>query len=115
MEEVNKKKLETNPIYILIDELKSSDLDRKKNSIRNIITMVIVIGPEATRNELLKDIIDLIDEKEVLMEFLNPKIFKDLLHFIGGTKHSSCLFELLENLSTREDEEIRTKALEIIK
>ncbi|CAI2362605.1 unnamed protein product [Moneuplotes crassus] len=114
MEGLNKK-MENNPIYILIDELKSSEIERKKESIRNIATLAIVLGPDNTRNELLSNITELIEEKEVLMEFLKKSIFKDLLHFIGGAKHVKCIFDILQNLSTREDEETRAAALEIFK
>ena len=74
-----------------------------------------MLGPEKTRNELLKNITELIEEKDVLMELLTSEIFNNLLHFVGGPKHIDSLLDPLESLSTREEPTIREKALEIMK
>ena len=71
---------ECEPIAILIEELKSVDIERKKEAIRNLSTIAIALGPESTRNYLLKNITDLIEEHEVLMEFLNEELFFELQH-----------------------------------
>lgn len=108
--------MENHPIVILVEELKTTDIKRKKEAIKNLSTIAIVLGPEKTRNELLKNIIGLIEEQEVLMEFLNEQLFYDLLHFIGGTNHINivALIEPLESLSTREDAIIRDRALAVL-
>jgi len=110
MEVEDSAKMSHHPIYVLIDELKSPELERKKKAIRNIRTLAIVLGPEETRSALLKDITDLIEEKEVLMELLNLDTFVDLLHFVGGTKHFKSILAPLESLLTREDQDTREKA-----
>jgi len=115
MEVEDSAKMSHHPIYVLIDELKSPELERKKKAIRNIRTLAIVLGPEETRSALLKDITDLIEEKEVLMELLNLDTFVDLLHFVGGTKHFKSILAPLESLLTREDQDTREKAWEIVK
>jgi hypothetical protein len=107
--------MELHPIYVLIDELKSSEIERKKEAIKNIRTLAIVLGPEETRNSLLKDLTELIEDKEVLMELLKIELFQDLLHFVGGTKHVDSLFDLLYTLLTWEDEETREKAWTVVK
>lgn len=90
-------------------------LKGNKTAIQNIKTLAIVLGPEETRSELLKNITELIEEKEVILELLKPEIFTELLHFAGGTKHIKALFEPLESLCTRDDQDTRNKALETIK
>ena len=109
------EKMQYHPIQILVDELKCKDLERKKTAIKNIKTLAVVLGPEETRNHLLKEIADLLDEKEVLMEFLKPEVVNDLLHFVGGTKHIKSLLDPLQSLSSRDDEDKRKAALHAIK
>ena len=41
------------PIAVLIDELKNEDIKRRLNSINNLHTIAVALGPERTRNELL--------------------------------------------------------------
>ena len=41
------------PIGLLIDELKSEDQKRRINSIKNLTTIAIALGPDRTRKELI--------------------------------------------------------------
>ena len=41
------------PISVLIDELKSEDSKRRINSIKNLATIAIALGPDRTRKELI--------------------------------------------------------------
>lgn len=107
---------EYHPVYILVEELNGNDIERKKRAIKNLTTLAIVLGPERTRDELLKYITELIrQDEEVLLEFLKPELFIEMLHFIGGTKHIKWLFDVLESQATSENIKIRPAAINTIK
>ena len=63
--------MENHPIIVLIEEMKSSDVERRLNSIRNLSTIAIVLGNEKTRTDLLPYIVELImnsTEEDILKD-----------------------------------------------
>jgi len=69
------KKLENKtgmPVNLIIDELKSDDIRKRINSVKNLNLIAFTIGPERTRNELIPFISELLDdEDEVLIELVD--------------------------------------------
>jgi serine/threonine-protein phosphatase 2A regulatory subunit A len=41
------------PISTMIDELKSDDVKKRVNSVKNLSAIATALGPERTRNELI--------------------------------------------------------------
>jgi len=46
------------PIQVLIDELRNEDIQLRLNSIHRLDTIAGALGPEKTRNELLRHLTD---------------------------------------------------------
>ena len=45
--------MSSQPVILLINELKSDDINSRVNSVENITTIAIALGKERTRKELL--------------------------------------------------------------
>ena len=70
------------PINILIDELKSEDIRKRVNSLKNLPVIASTIGPDRTKNELVPFINELLDdEDEVLLEIAESFIV--LIDLVG--------------------------------
>ena len=55
------------PVAVMIDELKSVDQKKRINSVKNLGTVAIALGPERTRQELLPYILELMDDDEEVL------------------------------------------------
>jgi len=56
------------PVNVLIDELKSEEIRKRLNSVKNLGVIASALGSERTRNELIPFLNELMDdEDEVLM------------------------------------------------
>jgi len=100
------------PIQLLIDELKSEDIQLRLNSIRQLHTIARALGPDRTRSELLpfltNECID--DEDEVLLALAEE--LGGFTEFVGGPDEAKCLLVPLETLSTVEESVVRDKSTE---
>ena len=77
----NKKGLSVN---VIIDEMKSDDIRKRINSVKNLNLIASTIGSERSRNELipyLQEILD--DEDEVLIELVDS-LTNNFIDYIGG-------------------------------
>lgn len=71
------------PIAVMIDELKSADQQKRINSVKNLGTISIALGPERTRQELLPYILELMDDEEEVLLVL-AEILPTQLDNAGG-------------------------------
>ena len=55
------------PVAVMIDELKSVDQKKRINSVKNLGTVAIALGPDRTRQELLPYILELMDDDEEVL------------------------------------------------
>jgi len=102
------------PMAVLIEELKSKDIKRRVNSIKNLSSIAVALGPEKTRNELLSFINDLLDDEEEVLVSL-AEILGKFIEFVGGPQYAMNLIKPLELLTKAEENSIREKAIESIK
>ncbi|CAG9319843.1 unnamed protein product [Blepharisma stoltei] len=102
------------PIALLIDELKSDDISRRINSVKNLPIIASALGYERTRNELIPYLSELLDDEELVLLPL-AEILSEMVEYVGGRNFAHILFELLEQLSQVEDSSVRSAALKSFK
>ena len=102
------------PIAILIDELKSDDVKKRINSVKNLHTIATALGPERTRKELLPYILDLLDDEEEVLTSLADSLGA-FLDYVGGPANAVHVLHPLENLCAVEEGTVREKATDGIK
>ncbi|TPP59946.1 Serine/threonine-protein phosphatase 2A 65 kDa regulatory subunit A beta isoform [Fasciola gigantica] len=89
------------PIAVLIEELKNEDIQFRLNSIKQLQTIAVALGPEKTRSQLIPFLIDTIyDEDEILLALAEQ--MGNLVPYVGGPEYASSLLAPLENLVSIE-------------
>ncbi|KAH9946621.1 ARM repeat-containing protein [Amylocystis lapponica] len=89
------------PIAILMDELRSEDVQLRLNAIHRISTIALALGPQRARDELIP--------------FLRTEeLGRNFEEYIGGNESAHILLGPLENLSAVEETLVRDKAAESI-
>ncbi|OMJ73411.1 hypothetical protein SteCoe_27891 [Stentor coeruleus] len=102
------------PVEVLIEELKSEEVNRRVISVKTLNTIAIALGPKLTREELLPYLLELLDdENEVLLALAES--LRYLIQSIGGRKYAYVLFDLIEQLLQIDESNIRTTTLESFK
>ncbi|KZT44349.1 ARM repeat-containing protein [Sistotremastrum suecicum HHB10207 ss-3] len=106
---------ELTPIAILIDELKSEDVQLRLNAIHRISTIALALGPERARDELIPFLRENVDDEddEVLLA-LAEELGKGMEEFVGGRDYGHVLFIPLEHLAVAEETLVRDKATDSI-
>jgi serine/threonine-protein phosphatase 2A regulatory subunit A len=109
--------LDVYPMAVLIEELKSKDIKRRINSVKNLDTIAIALGPEKTRIELLPFIngkcnlkLDLLDDEEEVLILLAETLGNFIDH-VGGPSYSMSLIRPLEQLTIVEENSVRDKVI----
>ncbi|TGZ60851.1 hypothetical protein CRM22_008298 [Opisthorchis felineus] len=102
------------PIAVLIEELRNEDLQLRLNSIRQLKTIALTLGPEKTQSQLIPFLNDTIcDEDEVL--FALAEQLGTLVPYVGGPEHAPSLLPPLENFAAVEEVAVRDKAVESLR
>lgn len=107
------KKLENKtgvPVNLLIDELKSDDIRKRINSVKNLNLIASTIGPERARNELVPFLQELLDDEDEVLAELVDSLANSFTEYLGGAQHGVQLVPLLESLCKVEDPVVREKA-----
>ncbi|KAG7099227.1 hypothetical protein E1B28_001093 [Marasmius oreades] len=102
------------PIAILMDELRSDDVQLRLNAIHSIPTIALALGPDRAREELVPFLQDSIDDEDEVLLALAEELGRNFEEYIGGKEHAHLLLGPLENLSTVEETLVRDKAAESI-
>ena len=94
-------------IAIVIDELKSSNLQKRVGSVRNLGRVAIALGQQRTRQELLPYLKEVIEDgdDEVLLEL--ARILPEQLDLAGGVQYIMHILKPLETLCTSEELTVR--------
>lgn len=103
------------PITIMIDELKSDDINKRISAVKNLSTIAIALGQERTRNELLPYIMDLLDDDEQILAALADTLDYTFMEYIGGNLYAPHLLKVHERLAEVEETVVREKAITAIK
>ncbi|KAH8835745.1 armadillo-type protein [Flagelloscypha sp. PMI_526] len=102
------------PIAILIDELRSEDVQLRLNAIHSIPTIALALGPQRAKTELIPFLQDSVDDEDEVLLALAEELGRDFEEYIGGPEHAHVLLGPLENLSGVEETLVRDKATESI-
>ncbi|KAF8350054.1 armadillo-type protein [Amanita rubescens] len=102
------------PIAILMDELKSDDVQLRLNAIHSIPTIALALGPDRTRNELIPFLQESVDDEDEVLLALAEELGKSFEEYIGGKDYAHLLLGPLEHLSAVEETLVRDKAAESI-
>ena len=101
------------PIAVLIDELRTDDVQIRLRSIEQLSLIATALGPERTRDELVPFISETVyDDDEVLLALAER--LGNLIQEVGGLEYAYTLLQPLETLSTVEETIVRDKTVESI-
>merc|ERR1719399_2487696 len=104
---------DVSPFSLLVDELKTEDIEAKTRAIRKIKTVAAALGPDRTRDELLPLINESTDDEDEVLLLLAEQI-GFLVDMVGGASHVPQLLIPLEALAAVEETVVREKATESI-
>ncbi|KAA1468241.1 ARM repeat-containing protein [Dentipellis sp. KUC8613] len=102
------------PIALLMDELRSEDVQLRLNAIRRISTIALALGPDRARDELIPFLQDSVDDEDEVLLALAEELGKNFEDYVGGKEWAHVLLGPLENLSAVEETLVRDKAAESI-
>ena len=97
------------PIAILMDELRSEDVQLRLNAIHRISTIALALGPDRARDELIPFLQDSVDDEDEVLLALAEELGRNFEEYIGGPEHAHVLLGPLENLSAVEETLVRDK------
>lgn len=97
------------PIAILMDELRSEDVQLRLNAIHRISTIALALGPERARDELLPFLQESVDDEDEVLLALAEELGRDFEEYIGGKEYAHLLLGPLENLCAVEETVVRDK------
>lgn len=97
------------PIAILMDELRSEDVQLRLNAIHRVSTIALALGPDRAREELIPFLQDSIDDEDEVLLALAEELGRNFEEYVGGKKFAHVLLGPLENLSAVEETLVRDK------
>ncbi|KAL0951174.1 hypothetical protein HGRIS_007905 [Hohenbuehelia grisea] len=105
---------EVAPIAILMDELRSEDVQLRLNAIHSLPTIALALGPDRARDELIPFLQESVDDEDEVLLALAEELGRSFEEYIGGKEHAHTLLAPLEHLSAVEETLVRDKAAESI-
>ncbi|KAH0838309.1 armadillo-type protein [Lanmaoa asiatica] len=106
--------LQIAPIAVLMDELRSEDVQLRLNAIHSIPTIALALGPDRARDELVPFLQDSVDDEDEVLLALAEELGRNFEEYIGGPQYAHVLLGPLENLSAVEETLVRDKAADSI-
>jgi hypothetical protein len=100
---------ETRPLQLLVNELKSEDVQLRLNAIHRVSTIALALGPQRAREELIPFLQDSVDDEDEVLLALAEELGKSFEEYIGGKEYAHALLGPLENLSAVEETLVRDK------
>jgi serine/threonine-protein phosphatase 2A regulatory subunit A len=97
------------PIAILMDELRSEDVQLRLNAIHSIPTIALALGPSRSRDELVPFLQDSVDDEDEVLLALAEELGKSFEEYLGGKEYAHLLLGPLEHLSGLEETLVRDK------
>ncbi|TFK77088.1 ARM repeat-containing protein [Pluteus cervinus] len=102
------------PIAILMDELRSEDVQLRLNAIHSIPTIALALGPDRARDELIPFLQDSVDDEDEVLLALAEVLGRNFEEYVGGKEYAHLVLGPLENLCAVEETLVRDKAAESI-
>ena len=100
---------ETRPLQLLMDELKSDDVQLRLNAIHRVATIALALGPLRAREELIPFVQDSVDDEDEVLLALSEELGKSFEEYLGGKEYAHLLLGPLEILSAVEETLVREK------
>jgi hypothetical protein len=97
------------PIAILMDELRSEDVQLRLNAIHSVPTIALALGSDRAREELIPFLQDSVDDEDEVLLALAEELGRNFEEYIGGKEYAHLLLGPLENLSAVEETLVRDK------
>lgn len=101
--------LQIAPIAILMDELRSEDVQLRLNAIHRVKTIALALGPDRAREELIPFLQESVDDEDEVLLALAEELGKGFDDYIGGAKYAHILLGPLEILASVEETLVREK------
>ena len=98
----------------LLEDLKSEEIPKKANAMRNISMIGSALGFERCRNELVPYLNEFLDDEEEVLIAL-AEIIPQLFDLIGGKNYAYLLLDVLERLCAIEDTSVCAAAVSSFK
>jgi hypothetical protein len=108
-------KFQIAPIALLMDELRSEDVQLRLNAIRRVSTIALALGPDRARDELIPFLQESVDDEDEVLLALADELGKNFEEYIGGKEYAHMLLGPLENLSAVEETLVRDKVRSILR
>ena len=112
--QLTSSRLQIAPIAILMDELRSEDVQLRLNAIHSIPTIALALGPDRAREELIPFLQDSVDDEDEVLLALAEELGRSFEEYIGGKEYAQVILGPLENLSGVEETLVREKVLFLI-
>lgn len=101
--------LQIAPIAILMDELRSEDVQLRLNAIHRVSTIALALGPDRSREELIPFLQESVDDEDEVLLALAEELGKNFDDYVGGKKFAHVLLGPLEVLAAVEETLVRDK------
>eukprot|EP01017_Pseudomicrothorax_dubius_P017045 TRINITY_DN1934_c0_g1_i5.p1 TRINITY_DN1934_c0_g1~~TRINITY_DN1934_c0_g1_i5.p1 ORF type:complete len:499 (+),score=139.99 TRINITY_DN1934_c0_g1_i5:144-1640(+) len=103
------------PVAVLIEELKSENIKKRVNSVRQLSTIAGALGKDRTRTELVPFLVsELVEDEDEVLAALADSI-GDFVDLVGGPAYAVSLLPVIESLCYNEDTVVRDKTIEALK
>ncbi|ESO06248.1 hypothetical protein HELRODRAFT_64110 [Helobdella robusta] len=93
-----------------LDRLRSQDYDAQLDCLNHLTSVALAIGFSNFRTKLLPKLTGVLKYDDSLLAVL-AETLGDMVAYVGGVDHVSCLLEPLEKLASNENNEIRVRAI----
>jgi len=100
---------ETRPLQLLVDELKSDDVQLRLNAVHRVSTIALALGPQRAREELIPFLNDALDDEDEVLLAMADELGKSFEEYIGGKEYAHVLLIPLEALSAVEETLVRDR------
>ncbi|EDO15947.1 hypothetical protein Kpol_1044p5 [Vanderwaltozyma polyspora DSM 70294] len=102
-------------LSLFLSELNHEEAANRIEVIKKWKTISILLGPEKTREQLLPHLLEVAqDDEDEVLSFLSEEV-NNMLPYIGGIEHVTCLLNILEILATKEETIVREKVIPTLK
>ncbi len=102
------------PIAILMDEMRSEDVQLRLNAVRRISTIALALGFDRTREDLIPFLQDSLDDEDEVLLALAEELGGDFIQYVGGQTYAHVILGPLEALSAVEETLVREKVRSLL-
>lgn len=102
------------PIALLMDELKNDEVGSRVQLMKRLDTILLALGPERTRTELLPYLKDVVqDDEDEVITVIAEELSK-FIPYVGGPQYGTYLIPVLESITQNEEPVVRDRAIDTL-